>query len=284
MNRVLAAVMLALGLVCGGCGGSRSEPPAHGGSAPTPAGSFASSTPSSPDAATRSTLRARAREAAARHAERVAEGLVREYYDSIDARDFSRAWAVLGRDKQASFGGYDTWRKGFDTTVSLSAHSLSAHALGPGLVEVHVALASVDADACADNVKQSFAGAWRMTRDESGWHPTSIAMNKTGGGAVRTRVEDCPGVAIPSDAIPPPTTSPSEAAPPYPDYANPAPNYTYPAPDYTDPPPTPYPTYSPPTTQNFNNGTGAIGTCADGTVSHSIGHQGACSHHHGVGG
>ena len=39
----------------------------------------------------------------------------------------------------------------------------------------------------------------------------------------------------------------------------------------------------PPTTEDFDSGTGSIGICADGTLSHSIGHQGACSYHGGVG-
>jgi hypothetical protein len=39
---------------------------------------------------------------------------------------------------------------------------------------------------------------------------------------------------------------------------------------------------SPPTTINFGNGHGAIGLCRDGTLSDSIGRQGACSHHGGV--
>lgn len=38
-----------------------------------------------------------------------------------------------------------------------------------------------------------------------------------------------------------------------------------------------------PTTQNFGDGTGTVGACADGTLSDSIGKSGACSHHGGVG-
>jgi hypothetical protein len=37
-----------------------------------------------------------------------------------------------------------------------------------------------------------------------------------------------------------------------------------------------------PTTEDFGNGRGSIGFCNDGTLSDSIGRQGACSHHGGV--
>jgi hypothetical protein len=38
-----------------------------------------------------------------------------------------------------------------------------------------------------------------------------------------------------------------------------------------------------PTTEDFGSGSGSVGTCADGTLSDSIGRPGACSHHGGVG-
>lgn len=38
----------------------------------------------------------------------------------------------------------------------------------------------------------------------------------------------------------------------------------------------------PPTTDDFGDGSGHIGLCRDGTLSDSIGRQGACSHHGGV--
>jgi hypothetical protein len=37
------------------------------------------------------------------------------------------------------------------------------------------------------------------------------------------------------------------------------------------------------TTEDFGSGSGSVGTCADGTLSDSIGRPGACSHHGGVG-
>lgn len=38
-----------------------------------------------------------------------------------------------------------------------------------------------------------------------------------------------------------------------------------------------------PTTEEFGDGAGSVGMCADGTYSDSVGRQGACSHHGGVG-
>jgi hypothetical protein len=37
-----------------------------------------------------------------------------------------------------------------------------------------------------------------------------------------------------------------------------------------------------PTTEDFGSGSGSVGLCNDGTLSDSIGRQGACSHHGGV--
>jgi hypothetical protein len=39
---------------------------------------------------------------------------------------------------------------------------------------------------------------------------------------------------------------------------------------------------SAPTTEDFGNGQGSVGQCADGTYSDSVGRPGACSHHGGV--
>jgi hypothetical protein len=53
-------------------------------------------------------------------------------------------------------------------------------------------------------------------------------------------------------------------------------------PSYDDPP---TPSYAdPPTTEDFGSGSGSVGLCSDGTLSDSIGRQGACSHHGGVAG
>lgn len=43
------------------------------------------------------------------------------------------------------------------------------------------------------------------------------------------------------------------------------------------------PDVSPPTTEDFGQGSGSVGVCADGTLSDSIGRPGACSHHGGIG-
>jgi hypothetical protein len=50
-------------------------------------------------------------------------------------------------------------------------------------------------------------------------------------------------------------------------------------PPSTSPSPIPY---FPPTTRNFGSGSGRVGLCRDGTLSDSIGRQGACSWHGGV--
>jgi len=52
-------------------------------------------------------------------------------------------------------------------------------------------------------------------------------------------------------------------------------------PDYSGD--SPYPTGAP-TTEDFGSGSGHIGLCSDGTLSDSVGRQGACSHHGGVAG
>jgi hypothetical protein len=56
-----------------------------------------------------------------------------------------------------------------------------------------------------------------------------------------------------------------------------------PEPGYEAPDDEPDYSYGAPTTENFGNGKGCVGVCADGTLSDSIGRPGACSHHGGVG-
>lgn len=78
--------------------------------------------------------------------------------------------------------------------------------------------------------------------------------------------------------------------PPAPVYIPPAPVYVPPTPVYTPPPD---PVYSPPPSYYTNvdgnqiespdaNAAGATGVCRDGTYTHAVHHQGACSHHGGV--
>lgn len=58
--------------------------------------------------------------------------------------------------------------------------------------------------------------------------------------------------------------------------------YDSPYDDSGDLPDPSVPGYDPPTTEDFGDGEGSVGTCADGTLSDSIGRPGACSHHGGV--
>jgi hypothetical protein len=146
-------------------------------------------------------------------------------------------------------------------------------------------LRSEDIDECADAVVQRFSGRWELAREGRFWRATSISAEKITGATPVTTLEDCPGYGDEIQGL-------SSAEPP-PDYYE-DPDYyddSYSEPNYDDNPDYDYdrdyddydPDYgSDGTTEDFGRGQGRIGLCEDGTLSDSIGRQGACSHHGGV--
>lgn len=223
-------------------------------------------------------------------------GVVRTYYGELEDRRFSLAWRRLSAAQQELNGGFDRWRRGFDTSIASNVVSATARSLDRAghLVDVSLRLHSIDVDACNDRVSQRFAGVWHLRLTSGRWIARSIVMQKTAGGTVINDPAACPDTAPPDDS----SGSGDDIPPEDPAYSAPSedvdPSYSAPSED-VDPTITPRPytdtdytdhdgTYrGAPTTQDFGDGQGSVGLCEDGTYSDSIGRPGACSYHGGVG-
>jgi hypothetical protein len=81
---------------------------------------------------------------------------VRAYYRALDRRDFTAAWRRLSPGVRAGFGGFDTWRAGFSSTLS----SLPTAIRVQGNV-VDLVLVARDRAACGVLV-QRFAVRWQL--------------------------------------------------------------------------------------------------------------------------
>jgi hypothetical protein len=81
---------------------------------------------------------------------------VRAYYRALDRRDFTAAWRRLSPGVQAGFGGFDTWRSGFSSTLSSRPTAIRVQ----GNV-VDLVLVARDRAACGVLV-QRFAVRWQL--------------------------------------------------------------------------------------------------------------------------
>jgi hypothetical protein len=173
--------------------------------------------------------------------------VVRHYYDAIDAQDYDTAWNRLSAALQSRLGGESRWMAGYQTTTSTILRGVRATSVSPTAGTVAVQLASEDLDACADDVRQRFAGALQLGRSSGRWQITDMSVQKVAGGTPVRNLNDCPA----SGPSTPPATTPRSFC---------ATHACIP---------------------NFGNGTGYIVQCNDGTWSHSGGRPGACSDHGG---
>lgn len=196
---------------------------------------------------------------------RAVEGAVRDFYSEVESTQYEKAWGRLTAASQSAFGGFEKWKEGYGTTVSLSP-VVTATSASPTIAEVRVELRSKDLDECSDEVTQTWAGTWTVVRSGSRWLLDAQSFRKTAGGEVVRDAASCPGYVPPYE-----TSSEGPGADPTDPYDD-APEEPVVPPEYGDAP----------TTQDFGSGKGSVGLCADGTLSDSIGRQGACSHHGGV--
>jgi ketosteroid isomerase-like protein len=110
-----------------------------------------------------------ARPVAPRHR---AERLVTSYYAALDAGDFERAWARLAPGVQQAFGGFDTWRAGYATTLGHDVKQLEVE----GDTVTHVLVAS-DRTPCGGRTERRFAVAWRLQNGQV----ATLSATKLGG-------------------------------------------------------------------------------------------------------
>jgi len=89
--------------------------------------------------------------------------IVRSYYAALDARDFTTAWAMLSPGVQAAFGGFETWRRGYDSTLG---HRVEDVTVAPGGV-VKLVLVATDRTLCEGRTEQRFAVTWRLAGEQA---------------------------------------------------------------------------------------------------------------------
>lgn len=183
-----------------------------------------------------------------------AEQLVRNFYADLNLRDFAAAWDRLTPAARAALGPYDTWRRGYDQTLSSEPGGLVAMVSGNAST-VRFTLRATDLDACARHVRQRFAMTWWLTRAGGRWRLGRADSSKITGHPPANKVADCSAppddvdvpedLDVPDDVEDPCITSCDSGGP---------------------------------------RGNGYAVRCADGEISHSGGIQGACSHHGGLAG
>jgi hypothetical protein len=87
---------------------------------------------------------------------------VRAFYADLGERRFKEAWPRLAEDLRATYGSFDSWASGFDTTLRQSVSDLVATAAGPATVRVSLTLTAVDRDKHDCEVTRRFAVEWRL--------------------------------------------------------------------------------------------------------------------------
>jgi hypothetical protein len=90
---------------------------------------------------------------------------VRAFYADLSNGDYKAAWPLLAADLRAHHGSFESWKKGFDTTVSQAAQDIAAKPAGDNAATVSLTLTAVDKDACKREVTRRFAVTWRLERE-----------------------------------------------------------------------------------------------------------------------
>ena len=94
---------------------------------------------------------------------------VRAFYADLEQRRFKEAWPRLAEDLRASYGSFEDWASGFDTTLRQSTSDLVATAAGPATVRVSLTLTAVDRDKHDCEVTRRFAVEWRLDLMDGKW-------------------------------------------------------------------------------------------------------------------
>jgi hypothetical protein len=121
---------------------------------------------------------------------------VRAFYADLGQRRFKEAWPRLAEDLRASYGSFDTWESGFDTTLRQSVSDLVATAAGPATVRVSLTLTAVDRDKHDCEVTRRFAVEWRLDFMGGKWralHAEGKALKSPPTGVAASCSADQPG-------------------------------------------------------------------------------------------
>jgi hypothetical protein len=109
-----------------------------------------------------------------------AANYVRAFYADLATGRFRAAWPRLAADLRARHGSFDTWRKGFATTVRQSTSDITATSSGSSAALVRLTLTAVDRGPCGREVQSRFAVTWRLALSHGQWHAQHAAARPLG--------------------------------------------------------------------------------------------------------
>ncbi|MGH2946194.1 MAG: hypothetical protein ACRDPC_08050 [Solirubrobacteraceae bacterium] len=100
------------------------------------------------------------------------ESLVRSYYAALDAREYAEAWERLSPAVQAAFGGFDSWRRGYATTVGHRLEDMQVSG-----ASVRLVLVATDRTPCGGTTEQRFSVRWRLTTELEAAALTAVKLS-----------------------------------------------------------------------------------------------------------
>lgn len=108
-----------------------------------------------------------------------AKGYLVGYFDALTARDFMKAYAMLTSRKQGELGSFETWKHGYDTSISSRIIDAKPQSVSPDHVVFEFQLESRDRENGRVKV-QNFAGTIVMVKQGSIWLLDDMTANVTG--------------------------------------------------------------------------------------------------------
>jgi hypothetical protein len=192
--------------------------------------------------------------------------VVREHYRNLNLGRFGPAWEDFSGQLKTELGPYSKFVDGYSLTEGTYLQRAEATSLDPRTVKVAVDFDSDDVDVCGDHVRQRFGGWWVIRLGSGGPLLADADIEFPSGGEPIRDVSECPA---PPEPKPPPARLERSYGTEHPDpYLPPSDAGGFCATHDCIP--------------NFENGSGYVVQCEDGTWSHSGGIQGACSWHGGI--
>ena len=102
--------------------------------------------------------------------------MIEQYYDDINAKDYSDAYAIWGSTYHKSTSSYQ-FAKGFDNTqsVSITINFEGVTILGDGTVRVPLAITSVDTSS-SGTTSHTYQGSYSVGMENEVWHLLSATI------------------------------------------------------------------------------------------------------------
>ena len=93
---------------------------------------------------------------------------LKSYYDKLNQKNFSGAYALLSEQPRANVGYYDKWKNGYNTTLNIKLASIKVLSSNPNQVIYEYQLHA--RDLINGKIKnQIFTGNVTMTKENATW-------------------------------------------------------------------------------------------------------------------